>query len=272
MLTTERPPTIDEIEQELTALEAMVSRVRARQIELLREADLAQVCSVDGSRTLADWAAGRLDLHPLTARAMATVARTDAPVLEQELADGAVSFDRAVATARLVAAGADDAEVSRSLGIAVNNVVALIARHERITETDERDVFEGRHLYAKPNLANTAWRLRGMLPAADGEVVFEALDATADEVTGRGPDRPHLPQRRADALVSWALDSKNPVRADRPTRSAGMATVFVDAALAARSRGEAGATTRSCVKVGPRRRIVVSRTTSSSRGTVAIIA
>ena len=251
MLTTEPRRTIDAIEQELLAEETIVSRARARQVELLREADAAQAPGVDGSRTLADWTAARLDLDPVTSRALATMAMTEAPALEAELSEGLVSFDRAVATAGLIAAGADETTISRSFGFAVNNVVALIARHERMSEADEREVFEGRHLYVQPNLTNTAWRLRGMLPAADGELVFEALDATADKVAGRGPDRPHLPQRRADALVTWAKDSRNPAGADKPTRSAGMATVFVDAALAARSRGEAGATTRNGVKVGP---------------------
>lgn len=251
MLTTDHPRTIDRIEQELVACESMIAQLRGRQLELVREADQAQVCAVDGARSLSDWLAGRLDLHPMTARAMTAAATSASAEVQEDLAGGHISFDRSVATARLVAAGADDATVSRSLGIAVNNVVALTAQHRRMTPLEESEIFDGRHLVAQPNLANTAWRVHGQLPAFDGEIVFDALDRTADTITGRGPDRPPLPQRRADALVAWALDATEPAGADRPTRSIGMATVFVDSALAARTSGEAGAGTRHGVKVGP---------------------
>lgn len=248
--------TIDHIEQELLALESVVSRARARQVELLREADEAQVCSVDGARTLADWVAGRLDLHPVTARALSTVARAESRVLAGELADGEVSFDRVTATLRLVHAGADESTVSRSMGIAVNNITALCARHRMLSSGDDRDLHLERELTAQPNLDNTQWQLRGRLPAGDGELVFDALDATADSLfSDSGPARPALRQRRADALVTWAMDVTDPAGASRrsthPALPRGQAVVFVDAALAAASSGRAGVTTRRGMKVGP---------------------
>ena len=255
MLTTTWDTTLDQIEQGLTALESVISKARARQVGLLRDADEMQVRSVDGARTLADWVSGRLDLHPITARALSAVARSESRVLSDELSHGHVSFDQTVATLWLVKAGADEATVARSLGVAVNNVTALTARHAQMTVQDERDVFASRSFCAQPDLASTSWRLRGLLPAVDGERVFVALHATADRIfPARSPGRSTLRQRRADALVAWAIDAVAPVAANeaaRPSSPRGLGTVLIDAGLAARTRGHAGASTRSGVKVGP---------------------
>ncbi len=60
--------TIDRLEQLLVNDETQIARIRARQIAVLQALDLAQVPMIDGSRTLAEWAAARLDLTPETAR------------------------------------------------------------------------------------------------------------------------------------------------------------------------------------------------------------
>lgn len=54
--------TIDQLEQLLISDEAQIARLRARQITTLRARDLAQVALADGSRSLAEWAAARMDM------------------------------------------------------------------------------------------------------------------------------------------------------------------------------------------------------------------
>ncbi len=68
MLTTQRVQSefasIDEMEQELTRLEGLVSTIRARQLNILTQIDLLQVPHWDGTRSLKEWIAGRLDIAP----------------------------------------------------------------------------------------------------------------------------------------------------------------------------------------------------------------
>lgn len=245
--------SVDELEQRLLHLESLVSRIRAAQIEVLAELDEAQVCTVDGARTLGEWVTGRLDVAPETGRALAYAAMSESRVLENELAAGEVSLDRVVATRKLVNTGADAAELERSAGVGVDQVRRLSARNAEMSSQDEAALFGMRRLFAQPNLHNTAWNLRGRLSAADGEHVFKALEETADRLVPAGDAyRPTLPQRRADALVAWAMDSLDPVGEDGASLSTRLAaTVHVDGAAARRTEGRAGATTRHGVKVGP---------------------
>ena len=59
-------PTIDAMETELQRLEGLISRVRARQVEILAAVDQLQVPAWDGCRSLQEWIAGRLDMQPAT--------------------------------------------------------------------------------------------------------------------------------------------------------------------------------------------------------------
>ncbi len=255
MLMSTGPRTIDELEQRLLHLESLVSQIRAAQLETIAELDEAQVCTVDGARTLGEWVTGRLDVAPETGRALAYAAVSESRLLEDELVDGDVSFDRVVATRKLANTDADDVTLQRAAGVGVEQVRRLAARNVGMSPSDETTLFGIRRFFAQPNLENTAWNLHGRLSAVDGEYVFKALEDTADRlVPADDPYRPSLPQRRADALVAWAMDSLDPTgaRAEGPSVSTRLAaTVHVDQATAARTNGRAGAVTRHGVKVGP---------------------
>ncbi|MGB9359727.1 MAG: hypothetical protein WCC01_14340, partial [Acidimicrobiia bacterium] len=58
------------IEQKLLQSESVIARERASQMSLLRELDRRQVALRDGHRSLQEWAAGRLDVAPETARVL----------------------------------------------------------------------------------------------------------------------------------------------------------------------------------------------------------
>ncbi|MDX1450028.1 MAG: hypothetical protein R3246_13300, partial [Acidimicrobiia bacterium] len=169
MLMTTGTATIDELEQRLLELEAIVSRVRAAQLETIAELDQAQVCTVDGARTLGEWVTGRLDVAPETGRALAYAAVSESRVLEDELSAGVVSFDRVVATRKLANTGADDMTLQRAAGVGVDQVRRLTARNIELAPLDETVVFGMRRLSAQPNLENTAWNLHGRLTATDGD-------------------------------------------------------------------------------------------------------
>ncbi len=245
--------TIDQKERALVAREAAIAVLRAEQVEIVADLDRAQVATADGARSMVEWVAARCDVAPATARNLVAAATllADRPALQAEVAEGRVSFDRALATARLAAAGASARALEASRGYAVAGVHRLAAAHRRMTPKDEQQAFAGRHLHLQPSLDRSHWRMWGELPGVDGETVDAVLSLVADQMPDL-PDgtRPGLGQRRADALVSVCDRA-----ADEPTgehrRRPPTVAVFVDAHLAANTRGEAGVATASGVRIGP---------------------
>jgi hypothetical protein len=97
--------SIDRSEQDFVRLTAAMSRLDALRLQTLRQLDVAQVATADGSRSLAEWMAGRFDLEPSTARTLVDLARADDSELEELLESGSVTSDRAAAVLRLKNAG-----------------------------------------------------------------------------------------------------------------------------------------------------------------------
>ncbi len=241
--------TTDAIEQELAGLEALIGRARSRQMTLLAEIDRRQTPTADGCRSLAEWATGRLDVAPETAATLSRTARSlqDHPQVAAMLQTATITFDRAVELARLAAIDPDTAE-SGAWGWDVAGLRRLAARRRRATRQDERDVFDSRHLVMQPSFGDAAWRLWGLLPAADGTIIDAALTKRADELPTL-PDgtRDTLTQRRVDALVAIAADSFGTTgSADSQTP---IVSMFID--LDATTREAISATLESGLHVGP---------------------
>ncbi len=248
----------DAIEQELAALEGLIGSARARQVTLLGEIDTRQVPNSDGCASLKQWTTGRLDVHPATAGELAFLAKTGPDTPEMgALAAGGVSFDRAAATARLRTAGATEDTLERSRGVAVTQIRRLINQHQLTTSRDEAEAFTQRYLYAQFSLDLSWLQLHGGLPGVDGERVLAGLDQRSDRlIPEHDKHRPTLAQRRADALVTWAMDeldtdptTNEPVGGDGSHRLVG--SIFIDATLAAPTCGPAGALTLNGLTVGP---------------------
>ena len=243
---------IDTMEQELIRLERLVSRVRARQVEILKAIDHLQVPYWDGTRSLKEWIAGRLDLQPANASDLAVLAKAEPGPIGDALQAGVTTVDRAAATTRLANTGADAATLEQADGIAVGQIGRLTARHRRVAAHDEATAFRMRRLWFQPNLGNTLATGSITMTGADAEAFLEAIDQRADEIIDpRDPRRPRLEQRRVDALVSLALDTTTPVGEGSAAPRRLKAHIFIDATQAAATAGQAGAITRSGVKVGP---------------------
>jgi hypothetical protein len=56
--------TQDRKEQILVDAESVIARMRAVQLEVLDDFDQAQIATADGSRSLSEWTASRVDLSP----------------------------------------------------------------------------------------------------------------------------------------------------------------------------------------------------------------
>lgn len=253
MLNMIQDRNLDELEQELSSLESLISRARARQIELIATLDASQVATADGCRTMAEWVGARLDIDPGTARRLVGLSRHMDTAAGAALSHGEATLDRAAAVTRLTELGIPDA-FARSLGFDLAGVHRWASSHRHISRVDEQRAFEERFLVLQPSLDEATWRLWGQLPGIDGRLVEQALDVRADQIPSDiGGSRA---QRRADALTAVCGDSLVGSR-DRDTETFPQpapgfdVTVVVDAGLAASSSGEAGARILGGPRIGP---------------------
>jgi len=227
----------DSIEQQLVEDERLIARLRGRQMTALTELDTRQVATADGSRSLSEWAAARLDLGIESARILVRTMRRlqDRPDLETELADGAVSFDRVEALSRI----ASDVGLLEWADVA--GVRREAAKQARISAEAESRTAADRFLVMQPSLDESWWKLWGGLDGHSGALVDKVLTEAADhlpEVDGLSADPSW---RRATALVE-SLVSDDPPPAQ--------VTVIVDAKEAAASGGQAGVVLEPGARVG----------------------
>ncbi len=239
--------TADSMEQELVGLERHIGRVRARQMALLAELDRSQVALADGCRSMVEWTTGRLDVAPETASALVRTSRTADPKIEDALAAGEVTFDRAVELSRLAAAGVPD-PVGTLAGLDIAGLRRVHSRAHRLSRDREASLFVDRYVAMQPNLDRSSWRLWGELPGTDGHIVERALGERADSFPPLPEGtRPTLGQRRADALTSIAQDSLTGTAGS--DTSTPLVSVFVD--LNTSSGTVTGVTLDSGQSVGP---------------------
>ena len=193
--------------------------------------DHAQVATADGARNLTEWVAGRLDVGVGTAKALVrTMRRTEhRPQLRRELANGAATFDRVEAASRI-----EDRESDTLLRhLEVDGVHREAAIQARKASAEERRTIEDSHLILQPSLDRSWYRMWGGMDGMLGAMVDSTLSELADQL----PVDPYLPQskdgawRRAMALAELCAGDDPP-----PAQI----TVFLDAAIAVATDGEAG--------------------------------
>jgi hypothetical protein len=213
--------TPDQVEQELLATEAIIARVRARQLELTLLADRMQLPTADGSRSSTEWLAARLDVAPESSRVIAAAAhRLEArPDLIERLRKGEVSFDRAVVLSRI-----PETIDSRHLdGHDISGLRRIAARSRRLERVDEHLSYRAQHLTLQPNLDESRWDVWGSLDGYGGAVVSKVLSEEADRIPN-APDgsATSIGHRRALALTRICED-RHPGTDSHP-----LITLFVD--------------------------------------------
>jgi hypothetical protein len=194
-----------------------------------------QLPTADGCRSLAEWAAGRLDLSRETAYRLTTTSTrlAEAPDLADSLLNGEITFDRAEVLARIP--GEDSPGWHE--GLDIQGLRRLAARQRHMTRADDHRSHVNSHLMMQPNLDESRWSLWGELDGYSGSVVEKVLTEVADQI----PDLPDgtrtgLGYRRAVALTSICEDSRG------PSSSTPLITVFVD---------DSGAEISGSTRVGP---------------------
>ena len=227
----------DSLERKLVEAEQAAAKLRAFQVEILEELDRRQVATADGSRSLQEWTAARLDVGPDTARKLVSTMRrsADRPDLRGALSNG-ISLDRIEALSRI------SEEVGLWQGMDIAAVRREAARRSRITAEEENRTTEDRFLVMQPSLDESWWKLWGGLDGVSGAIVDKALTAAADNLPEL-PDgtRGDMSWRKATALVELCVSDAPP-----PAQ----VTVFVDAKDAAETNGETGVVLEASTNVG----------------------
>ncbi|MDX1450652.1 MAG: hypothetical protein R3246_16510 [Acidimicrobiia bacterium] len=237
--------SIDRIETDYAQVDAAIARLHGIKVRLIRELDEAQVAMADGARSLTEWVAARSDIDLRSARQMVELARTDQP-LDEDMDEG-MSVQRAAATNRLRAAGADEETVDRSQGFDLAGVRRMTAAHRSVSRDIEMDVAADEFLRIQPNLDESRWKYWGEANGTNGHLIDKALQAEIDS----HPNNPSTTaaQDRAHALTSICAGSLSGT--DTPVAPGPVAEVFIDATLAAPTNGEQGVTVVSGPRVGP---------------------
>ncbi|MCL1599392.1 MAG: HNH endonuclease, partial [Actinomycetia bacterium] len=172
--------------------------------------------------------------------------------ISHRLADGRISFDRAIATLRYAETGATPDQVEESFEHDLETVSRFKAKQRRVTTGDESSLFTGRYFVVQPSLDESTYRMWGQVPGVMGRTVEKAITQRADElrliaessgVSSTGG------QRQADALVTIAQDSLDAEVDGRPASSNGQVTVFIDGTE--RDAAENGAEIMYGPRVGP---------------------
>jgi hypothetical protein len=195
---------------------------------------------------MVEWVASRLDVSYPVARDLMFLAKAGDGPVEAMLASGEVGLERAVLMTRLRLTGASESDLVDSLGYDLTGLERLVAARKRIAAADETATFADRYLVMQPNLDESVWKLWGLLPGLDGQLVEKALLEKADgfePLAGEGRS-----QRMADALAAVCLDS---LTGSSEGRAVTVAEVFIDAGLAAPTHGETGVTLSSGLRAGP---------------------
>ncbi len=197
---------IDSWQEEIVEVEAAITRLRARQVVLIRQWDRYQVDCGDGARTMGDWTSARLDLSYQTATRLTQLAHSNDFEIDQAMAQGKWGLDRAAALTKLRSAGLNPHELTEvAENYSLGRLYGLLNRLRHVTPTDEQDMFEYRYLVIQPSLDESTFKLWGALPGIDGRIIEKALTVREGEfrvLPGQGQG-----QRRADALTSICLDS-----------------------------------------------------------------
>ncbi len=230
--------SVDQREQRLISDERLIARIRARQLRDLAELDVAQIALGDGSRSLSEWVAARLDVAPDSAKTLVRTMRRlqDRPDLGDMLASGDVTFDRVEAVSRIP----EDHGLMEWTDVA--GVHREAANRIRVTAEAERRSAADRFMVLQPNLDESWWKFWGGVDGYAGTLIDKVLSEKADnlpEVEGLATDSSW---RRATALLETLVSD------DPPSVPV---TLFVDTAHAVGTNGEAGVVLDGGPRVGP---------------------
>ncbi len=158
---------------------------------------------------MGDWVSAHLDVSAQTANRLWQLARAGNERIDALMADGRCGLDRAAVLVKLHAAGVNDDQLGDATAtrFSLGRLYGLLDRVRSFTAGEERSAFEHRYLVIQPSLDDAAYKLWGLLPGVDGQVVAAALHQRETELPVLPGEGNGQGQRRADALTAICLDT-----------------------------------------------------------------
>ena len=241
--------------------QAKVSRAKGGQIAWVRHMLRRGAGARMGFRNPTEMVASRLDTPKSAARDLVYLAERLADHQIEEIRAGAVSYERALAEARLAEAGASAEVIEASRDLDLEAVRRVLSEHRKMSRQDELELFEGQYLMLQPSLDGSHIQLKGRLGALEGELCRQGLDRRGEKLVPARDERPDAAQRRALALTTLCQDELDhhpqpPRTTAERIRAAGgrrepSIMVVVHQPLAETSGYEQGAAVLGGARVGP---------------------
>jgi hypothetical protein len=183
--------TLDAVEAELRSELEALGRHQARILVLIREADRMQAATVDGSRTMGEWVAARLDMAPEHRQDPCGGGTGDPTTCPGSNRIWPRGWSPSIELIELVRAHQAGVDVSDHRQWDVSGLRSVIARRRRGIPTTPCGKATARYLVIQPSLDEARWRLHGLLTGSDGARVEAALDRRADQIVdGTGERHP----------------------------------------------------------------------------------
>jgi len=212
----------DALEREITDLCAQINAASYRLLQLIAELDAEAPWGAWGLNSCAHWLNWRcgIGLNAAREKVRVALALKSLPAISSAFASGQLSFSKVRALTR-IAAGANEAKLLELAQHATAaQVEKLVRAYRRVDRLAERDQAIARHAARALNYYHDedgSLVIRARLPAEQGAVVLQALNAAMDAqlaeevgdaandvtaVTSANENR--FAQRRADALAKIA--------------------------------------------------------------------
>lgn len=144
------PTLVSDFKAELAETSNKVSQLQAGQLVIINQ---LQRAGVAGARSMVDGTASTTDVSHHAVKQLVDAANQmyrEDPYLFDELEAGDITFDRAMATMRLLAADAPETVVDKSFELDLTGVNRLTHQYRRISRKDEQQTF------SRPPLRNLA--------------------------------------------------------------------------------------------------------------------
>ena len=254
----------DALEREITDLCAQINAASYRLLQLISELDDAAPWGAWGLKSCAHWLNWRCGISLNAAREKVRVAHAlkDLPAISSAFESGQLSFSKVRALTRI----ADPANEAKLLELAFHATAAqvekLVRAYRRVGRLTERDQAMARHAARELTYYHDddgSLIIRARLPAEEGAVVLQALNAAMDaQYTGSYDDTTEnaaknvtavtsdnenrFAQRRADALTTMAETAlrQDPGHGPEPQPSAKRYQVVVHVTAETLAAGEDG--------------------------------
>jgi hypothetical protein len=212
----------DALEREITDLCAQINAASYRLLQLIAELDDEAPWGAWGLTSCAHWLNWRCGIGMNAAREKIRVAHAlkSLPAISSAFASGQLSFSKVRALTR-IADGANEAELLELAHHATAaQVEKLVSAYRSVDSRDEREQAVASHAARELNYYHDedgSLVIRARLPAEEGAVVLQAINAAMDaqrpgedddaanDVTAvTSKDENRFAQRRADALTTMA--------------------------------------------------------------------